>query len=106
MTSAADQRAQNLRAEAEALRMAAEAEQERERDAAPVMGMLGNERVVIVYGPAPLAAEQLRKAVEELRAQVSALQGQVASLTQLLPPLPPRKKLSALERRVARSVTR
>jgi len=95
-----------LRAEAEALRMAAEAEQERERDAAPVMGMLGNERVVIVYGPAPLAAEQLRKAVEELRAQVSALQGQVASLTQLLPPLPPRKKLSALERRVARSVTR
>jgi CRP-like cAMP-binding protein len=65
------------RADLDAQRKAAEEERQRERDAAPVMGLLGTERVVIVYGPAPLAAEQLRAAVEQLQATVAELQKQV-----------------------------
>ena len=62
------------RAELEAQRRAEEAERQRELDSPPVLGLLGTERVVLVYGPAPLAAEQLRVAVEQLRASVEALQ--------------------------------
>lgn len=51
-----------------------EQERQRDRDAPPGMGVLdGSERVVVVYGPAPLAAEQLRQSVDALRAQVAAL---------------------------------
>ena len=73
----AQQRNAQRRADLEAQRKAAEEERQRERDAAPVMGLLGTERVVIVYGPAPLAAEQLRAAVEQLQATVAELQEQV-----------------------------
>ena len=80
----AQQRNAQRRADLDAQRKAAEEERQRERDAAPVMGLLGTERVVIVYGPAPLAAEQLRAAVEQLRATVAELQEQV-SMTRVAP---------------------
>ena len=53
---------------------AVEVERQRDRDAAPGIGDLdGSERIVVVFGPAPLAAEQLRQSVEALRTQVAAL---------------------------------
>jgi len=55
--------------------MTVQAELERDRDAPATMGMLdGNERVVLVFGPAPMAAEQLRGAVHQLQKQVTLLQ--------------------------------
>ncbi len=57
---------------------AATAELQRDRDAPPALGVVDGERVVVVYGAPPPAAELLRESLAALHNQIAELRGLLA----------------------------